>query len=158
MIQFIGEYDCKIDPKGRVMIPAGLKKQLPEEAADKFVINRGFEKCLVLYPYNEWQKISAEVNKLNLYNQKNRNFARYFFRGATELSLDANGRVLLPKSLLEYAGITNDLVLFPYSNRIEVWSKEAYDNLLNEEPEDFAMLAEEVMGGAIGGRSEDELS
>ncbi|AFD07778.1 division/cell wall cluster transcriptional repressor MraZ [Solitalea canadensis] len=158
MIQFIGEYDCKIDPKGRVMIPAGLKKQLPEEAADKFVINRGFEKCLVLYPYNEWQKISAEVNKLNLYNQKNRNFARYFFRGATELSLDANGRILLPKSLLEYAGITNDLVLFPYSNRIEVWSKDAYDNLLNEEPEDFAMLAEEVMGGAIGERSEDELS
>ncbi|MOA56611.1 cell division protein MraZ [compost metagenome] len=64
----------------------------------------------------------------------------------------------MPKSLLEYAGITNDLVLFPYSNRIEVWSKDAYDNLLNEEPEDFAMLAEEVMGGAIGERSEDELS
>ncbi|MCO4292437.1 division/cell wall cluster transcriptional repressor MraZ [Solitalea sp. MAHUQ-68] len=157
MTQFIGEYDCKVDPKGRIMLPAGLKKQLPEEASDKFVINRGFEKCLVLYPFNVWQNISAEVNKLNLYNQKNRNFARYFFRGATELTLDTNNRLLLPKSLLEYAGIDGELVLFPYSDRIEIWSKEAYDNLLNEEPEDFALLAEEVMGGKAGERSFDEL-
>ncbi|POY36712.1 division/cell wall cluster transcriptional repressor MraZ [Solitalea longa] len=157
MTQFIGEYDCKVDPKGRIMLPAGLKKQLPEEASDKFVINRGFEKCLVLYPFNVWQNISAEVNKLNLYNQKNRNFARYFFRGATELTLDTNNRLLLPKSLLDYAGINGELVLFPYSDRIEIWSKEAYDNLLNEEPEDFALLAEEVMGGKVGERSFDEL-
>lgn len=146
MTQFLGEYECKLDPKGRLMLPAGLKKQLSPEAQDRFVINRGFEKCLVLYPLNEWKVISDEVNQLNLYAKKNREFARYFFRGASELSLDATSRLLLPKSLLEYASIDKEIVLFAYSNRIEVWSKSNYDVLLNEEPEDFANLAEEVMG------------
>lgn len=121
------------------------------------MINRGFEKCLALYPYDEWQRISAEVNKLNLYNKKNRDFARYFFRGATELSLDGNGRVLLPKPLLEYAGVATELVLFAYSNRIEIWDKLSYDSLLTDEPDDFSALAEEVMGGTIE-RNGDTLS
>src|SRR3546814_2166450 len=93
------------------MVPVGLRKQVSTEAQVRFVVNRGFEKCLALYPYDEWQRISAEVNKLNLYNKKNRDFARYFFRGATELSLDGNGRVLMPKPLLGYAGIGTELVL-----------------------------------------------
>ena len=146
MSQFLGEFECKVDPKGRIMLPAGLKKQLSPAAEGRFVINRGFEKCLVLYPLNEWQTISAEVNKLNLYNKKNRDFARYFFRGASELMLDGTNRLLLPKALTEYAAIDKDLILFAYSNRIEVWSKANYDNLLTDEPADFASLAEEVMG------------
>ena len=145
MTQLLGEFECKLDPKGRVMLPAGLKKQLSPEAQDRFVINRGFEKCLVMYPLNEWKIISEEVNGLNLYSKKNREFARYFFRGASELSLDATSRLLLPKSLLEYASIEKDVVLFAYSNRIEVWSKANYDTMLGDEPEDFASLAEEVM-------------
>ncbi len=145
MSHFLGEYECKLDPKGRLMIPAGLKKQLSPEAQDRFVINRGFEKCLVLYPLNEWKTISDEVNGLNLYAKKNRDFARYFFRGATELALDGNSRILLPKTLLEYATIDKELVLFAYSNRIEVWSKAGYEAMLNDEPDDFASLAEEVM-------------
>lgn len=145
MTQFLGEYECKLDPKGRVMLPAGLKKQLSPEAQDRFVINRGFEKCLVLYPLNEWKVISDEVNQLNLYSKKNREFARYFFRGASELALDGTSRLLLPKALLEYAAIEKDLVLFAYSNRIEVWSKANYESMLGDEPEDFASLAEEVM-------------
>jgi MraZ protein len=146
MTQFLGEYECKLDPKGRLMLPVGLKKQLSPEALDRFVINRGFEKCLVLYPLNEWKVISDEVNQLNLYAKKNREFARYFFRGASELALDNTNRLLLPKTLLEYASIEKDLVLFAYSNRIEVWSKSNYDLMLSDEPEDFANLAEEVMG------------
>jgi MraZ protein len=145
MSQFLGEYECKLDPKGRLMLPSGLKKQLSPEAQDKFVINRGFEKCLVLYPLNEWKVISDEVNQLNLYAKKNREFARYFFRGASELTLDGTSRLLLPKSLLAYASIEKEVVLFAYSNRIEVWSKSNYDSMLNDEPEDFANLAEEVM-------------
>lgn len=146
MTQFLGEFECKLDPKGRVMLPAGLKKQLSPEAQDRFVINRGFEKCLVIYPLNEWKIISAEVNKLNLYTKKNRDFARYFFRGATELTLDGTSRILIPRPLLEYAAIDKELILFAYSNRIEVWSKSQYDALLTDEPDDFAILAEEVMG------------
>ncbi|MCK5839303.1 MAG: hypothetical protein KAG99_05610, partial [Bacteroidales bacterium] len=116
------------------------------EAEERFVINRGFEKCLVLYPMNEWRDISEEINKLNLYVKKNRDFVRYFQRGATELHLDGNNRLLLPKNLLGYADISKTIVLFAYSNRIEVWDKEIYINLLTDEPEDFSTLAEDVMG------------
>ena len=146
MTNLIGEFECKIDVKGRLMLPAGLKRQVSPEAQDKFVINRGFENCLVLYPMNEWKTISDEINELNLYNKKNRDFARYFYRGATELALDSTNRLLLPKQLLAYAKITKQLVLFAFSNRVEVWAKDVYQNLLTDEPEDFADLAEEVMG------------
>ena len=147
MTNFIGEFDCKLDAKGRLMVPSGLRKQLDPAANESFVINRGFEKCLVLYPKNDWERISSEVNQLNQYVKKNREFIRYFYRGATELSLDGNGRILLPKRLQEYGGVGKDVVLFAYSDRIEIWDKDTYENLLTDEPDDFANLAEEVMGG-----------
>jgi MraZ protein len=146
MTNLIGEFECKIDAKGRFMLPAGLKKQLPPEVQDRFVINRGFEKCLVLYPQNVWKTISDEVNQLNLYNKKNRDFVRYFYRGATDMILDSANRLLLPKQLIEYAGINKEVVLFAFSNRIEIWARGSYNTLLTDEPEDFSTLAEEVMG------------
>lgn len=146
MANFIGEFDCKLDVKGRLMMPSGLRKQLDPLAQEKFVVNRGFEKCMVLYPKNEWDKISSEINQLNQYVKKNRDFIRYFYRGATEMQLDSTGRLLFPKRLMEYADIKNEAVLFAYSDRIEVWNKNLYDNLLTDEPEDFSALAEEVMG------------
>lgn len=158
MTNLIGEYECKIDAKGRFMLPAGLKKQLPPEVQDKFVVNRGFENCLVLYPQNVWKVISDEVNQLNLYNKKNRDFVRYFYRGATELMLDSVSRLLLPKQLTEYAGIDKEIVLFAFSNRVEIWSKAAYTRLQTNEPEDFSSLAEEVMTKKDKGEKKDDLS
>ncbi|MEX0966791.1 MAG: division/cell wall cluster transcriptional repressor MraZ [Bacteroidia bacterium] len=155
MTYFLGEFACKADIKGRILLPAGLKKQLPPEADEKFVINRGFEQNLVLYPRTEWERITSEINKLNPYNKKNREFIRYFFRGATELQLDSNGRLLLPKPLLQYAGIDKDMILFAHTGKIEVWGKQIYDNMLSSEPEDFADLAEEVMGNK---RSDDAIN
>jgi MraZ protein len=152
MTSFIGEFDCKVDAKGRVMMPAGLRKQLDPEAQEKFVLNRGFEKCLVLYPKNVWTSISSEISKLNQYKKKNREFIRYFYRGASEVGLDVTGRLLFPKRLLTYAGISKEVVLFAYFDRIEIWDKSTYDNLLTDEPEDFSNLAEEVMGNQ---KSED---
>jgi len=146
LTNLIGEFECRLDDKSRVILPAGLKKQISPEANDRFVINRGFENCLVLYPMNEWKSTSEEINRLNLYNRKNRDFVRYFYRGATELSLDNANRLLLPKQLLSYAGIVRDVVLFAFSNRIEVWARDKYEKLMTDEPEDFALLAEEVMG------------
>jgi MraZ protein len=145
MTNLIGEYECRIDEKGRIILPSSLKKQIPQECLDKYVVNRGFESCLVLYPMNEWKVISEEINRLNLYNRKNRNFARYFYRGATELTLDGSNRLLLPKSLLGYAGIDREVILFAFSNRVEIWAKDKYESLMTDEPEDFALLAEEVM-------------
>ena len=146
MANLIGEYKCRLDAKSRILLPAALKRQISPEAEDKFVINRGFENCLVLYPQNEWRVISDELKKLNLFKKEDRLFMRYFQRGATELTLDGNSRLLLPKSLLGYAGIVKDVILFAYADRIEVWDTETYKNLLTDEPEDFANLAEKVMG------------
>ncbi len=154
----IGEFECRLDDKSRVILPSGLKKQISQEAQDRFVINRGFENCLVLYPMNEWKGISEEINRLNLYNRKNRDFARYFYRGATELTLDNASRLLLPKSLLSYAGIVRDVVLFAFSNRIEVWARDRYEKLMTDEPADFSVLAEEVMGKQDKNDSRDDVS
>ena len=148
MVQLLGEFDCKLDSKGRMMVPSSLKKQLPEAERDGLVINRGFEKHLVIYPRKVWEEIVAELAKLNQYERKTREFIRFFTRGATELTLDASGRVLLPKSLLEFAGIKGEVVLACQFNKIEVWAKSDYDTLLDNEPENFANLAEEVMGNS----------
>ncbi len=146
MVQLLGEFDCKLDTKGRLMVPASLKKQLPGVEQEGLVINRGFEKHLVIYPKKVWEGIVAELSKLNQYEKKTREFIRFFTRGASELTLDSSGRVLLPKSLLDFAGISGDVVLACQFNKIEVWAKASYDNLLDNEPENFANLAEEVMG------------
>ncbi len=146
MNPLIGEFECRIDPKSRFLLPAGLKKQLSNSDLERFVVNRGFERSLTLYPDSEWQKISKEVNSLNTFVKKNRDFARYFFRGATEIIPDSMGRLLMPKSLLEHAGIHNDIILFAYGHKIEIWAKDVYQSIMETEPDDFSALAEEVMG------------
>ena len=146
MSSLLGEYTCRLDAKGRVAVPAGLLRQFAAADAGRFVVNRGFEQHLVLYPISTWQRISDEVNKLNQYVRKNRQFIRYFFRGASELKLDSHNRLLLPRRLLEYAAIEEQLVLFAFGDRIEIWASHLYDQLLDDEPDDFAELAEEIMG------------
>ena len=146
MTHLIGEFDCKLDAKGRLMVPSALKKQLPMAEQDGLVVNRGFEKNLIIYPKNVWDSIVAELSKLNVYEAKNREFVRSFTRGATILSLDATGRVLLPKSLSDYAGLGTEIVLACQLDRIEVWDKGAYEATFDNIPENFANLAEEVMG------------
>ena len=145
MPQFSGEYDCKLDAKGRFRLPTNLLKQLEGLGTD-FMVNRGIEQCLVLYPKTEWEKITEELNKLNMYVEKNRRFVRYFMRGSSEASLDSADRMLIPKRLQEYAAIDKEVIVFAYLNKIEIWAKEIYDNMLSEEPEDFSSLAEDVMG------------
>ena len=151
MSQFLGEFEVRIDQKGRMLFPAGLRKQLSPDTQERFVVNRGFEDCLALYPFTEWQKISSEVNKLNPYVKKNREFTRFFYRGATELVLDSSGRLLIPKRLLEWAGVDRDLILSAFANKIEIWSSDRFDSMQKNESDDFAALAEEVMGKAQEG-------
>ncbi len=156
MQQFLGEFECKVDAKGRFKLPAVLVKQLGA-AEYAFVVNRGFEECLVLYPKTAWDSISKEINSLNMYVKKNRDFARYFYRGATELVLDNSERINIPKRLLQYAGVEKEIIVFAYHNRIELWSKGKYDQLLDDEPTDFADLAEDVMGN-VNAADGNELS
>ena len=146
MQQLLGEYECKLDAKGRMRMPSGLISQLGEADVEHFVINRGFENCLMLYPEEVWDRITQEVNELNIYNKKNRAFVRYFYRGAQKVSVDSADRILVPKRLQEYAAIDKEVILSAVNDRIEIWSKDQYDLLLDEEPDDFSGLAEEVLG------------
>jgi MraZ protein len=142
MSVFTGEHSCKLDAKGRFLLPSDLKKQVSPKAQEKFMINRGFEKHLTLYPMNEWEIITKKMSKLNLFVKKHRDFVRKFNNGATELTLDASGRLLIPKRLLEYAGIEGEIVVTGFMNKMEVWASAEYEKAIQEDIEDFADLAE----------------
>jgi len=146
MNYFLGEYECKLDAKGRMVLPAALKRQMPDVEREGLVITRGMEENLTIYTRSEWNKIMDELGHLNQFERKSREFVRKFMRGATELTLDAAGRVLVPKSLQAYADISTEVVLACQFNKIEVWSKANYDAQWEDEGDDFALLAEEVMG------------
>ncbi|MEL6627629.1 MAG: division/cell wall cluster transcriptional repressor MraZ [Bacteroidota bacterium] len=146
MISLIGEYDCKMDAKGRFLMPAGLKKQLPENQQGEFVVNRGLDKCLVLYPVPVWEEELKRLQSRNQYVKKNRAFLRMFLNGATRVTLDGNGRVLVPKRLMEFASLDKELILLAQINKVEVWDKASYEKLMDDPEFDFEALAEEVMG------------
>lgn len=145
MISFIGEYDSTIDSKGRFHLPAGLKKQLPDQETS-FVINRGFEKCLTLYPSQSWKPIFKDISNLNDFDPKVREFRRYFLNGAQQVELDTAGRLLLPKNLMDHASLDKDIVLVSAVNKIEIWDKNKYQQFFESfSPEAFSNLANEVM-------------
>lgn len=146
MLNLLGEYDCKLDAKGRMLFPAGLKRQLQEIIHEGFVVNRDmFDKCLVLYPMSEWDTVSRQVNKLNRFVAKNVKFIRKFNNGATRVELDSAGRMLIPQALSAFAGLEKNVKMTGNGNRIEIWSASAYQAMLDEDV-DMAALAEEVMG------------
>ena len=143
---FLGEYEATLDSKGRFLLPAALKKQIGEEGNNLFVINRGFEKCLSLYPSQSWDPIFEEISKLNDFDPKVRAFRRYFLNGATKMELDSAGRLLVPPNLKEHAGLEKDIVLVSAMNKIEIWDKIKYQQFFETfSPESFSDLADEVM-------------
>ena len=146
MQRLTGEYDVKLDSKGRFRLPSQLIRQLGGSDNHQFVVNRGFEKHLTLYPKPVWDELTDKLDKLSLFKANQRKFVRYFYRGASELGLDSSDRILLPKSLQEYAEIEKDLVLFAYKDRIEVWAKAEYGDMIGDEPDDFSSFAEDVTG------------
>jgi MraZ protein len=143
---FLGEYEATLDSKGRFLLPAALKKQIAGEGNEPFVINRGFEKCLSLYPSGNWEPIFNEISKLNDFDPKVRAFRRYFLNGATMMELDSAGRLLVPPNLKEHAGLEKDIVLVSAVNKIEIWDKIKYQQFFETfSPESFSDLANEVM-------------
>ncbi|HCY45114.1 MAG TPA: division/cell wall cluster transcriptional repressor MraZ [Flavobacteriales bacterium] len=149
MLNLLGEYDCKVDSKGRLMFPAKLRKQLEPVLSHGLVINRDiFAKCLVLYPKPEWDKVNEEMNRLSRYNRSHQQFQRRFMNGATAIELDSAGRMLIPASLLEYAGIdpknTKEVKVNGIGQKIEMWSKPAFEAEILNQGDDFGDLAEDV--------------
>lgn len=147
MLNLIGTYECKIDPKGRIMLAAPLKKQLSTMLDDGFIIKRSvFGSCLELYPRKEWDREAEGVNKLNRFVKKNVEFLRMFMAGVKPIELDTTGKFLITKDLLTFAGIKKDVVLASSVNKIEIWDKASYERAVSGENVDFGSLAEEVMG------------
>ncbi|WP_297763778.1 division/cell wall cluster transcriptional repressor MraZ [uncultured Muriicola sp.] len=147
MISFIGTYDCKADVKGRVMIPVTLKNQMAPVINKGFVIKRSvFQPCLELYPMEEWNLLMQKMNRKNRFKKKNNDFIRRFSAGVKPVEIDATGRLLIPKNLIAIAGITKEVVLSSAINIIEIWDKDNYEKVLDDTAENFAELAEEVMG------------
>ncbi|QLG44402.1 division/cell wall cluster transcriptional repressor MraZ [Costertonia aggregata] len=147
MVNFIGAYDCKADAKGRVMMPVALKNQMSPIINEGFVIKRSvFRNCLELYPMSEYNLLMEKMNKKNKFKQKNNDFIRRFSAGVKIVEIDGAGRLLIPKNLVEVANIKKEVVLSSAINIVEIWDKESYEKVLEETTEDFAALAEEVMG------------
>jgi len=146
MISFLGEFEATVDAKGRFLLPAGFKRQLPEGESTSFVINRGFEKCLTLYPIQSWKPLYDQISTLNDFDPKVREFRRYFLNGATNIEIDVAGRILIPPNLKDYAGLGKDIVLAAVVNKIEIWDKEKHQQFFeSQSPEEFSKLAQSVM-------------
>jgi len=143
----IGTYECKVDAKGRLMLPAALKKQLAPALQNGFVLKRAvFQPCLELYPMAEWEALMQKVNKLNRFKKKNNDFIRRFTAGVKIIEVDATGRLLIPKDLVAFADISKEIVMSSAINIVEIWDKDKYEQAIDDATGDFADLAEEVMG------------
>ncbi len=161
-MQLIGEYPVALDDKGRMRLPTALLRQLGENpagegAAYEFVVNRGFEKCLTLYPKPVWDAIAAKLSRLNRFNDRNRAFLRSFYLGAYPITTDTADRILLQKHLMDYAGLSKDAVLVAMDDRIEIWSPEAHAQVAAMDSNLFADLANDVMGGGTDGVGDIDL-
>jgi len=150
MSAFIGDYTCKLDAKGRILLPSAFLKQLPVKGQDRFVVKKDiFESCLVLYTIEEWDHQNKLIRaNINPYKKEHNLFLRNFYRGTAELVLDSNNRILIPRRLLDLLGRGKEVVLAGQDSKIEIWAKDDY---AKHAPgvEDFASLAEKIMGGPL---------
>ncbi|WP_404799051.1 division/cell wall cluster transcriptional repressor MraZ [Bacillus gobiensis] len=137
-----GEYQHSIDTKGRMIIPAKFREGLGEQ----FVLTRGLDQCLFGYPLNEWKVIEEKLKALPLTKKDARAFTRFFFSGAVECELDKQGRINIPTSLLSYAKLEKDCTVIGVSNRIELWSKNVWEQYIENQEDSFAEIAENMIG------------
>lgn len=138
---FMGEYQHTIDEKGRMIIPAKFRELL----GDAFVITRGLDHCLFVYPMDEWAVLEKKLKSLPLMKSDARAFTRFFFSGATECGLDKQGRVNIPQNLRQHAKLAKDTIVIGVSNRVEVWSKEQWVEYNQASEEQFNEIAEKLV-------------
>ncbi|MCC2591219.1 division/cell wall cluster transcriptional repressor MraZ [Chryseobacterium sp. MFBS3-17] len=147
MINFIGTYECKIDDKGRLKLPSSLAKQMESYAGESFVVKRSvFQHCLEVYPMQGWEKLMTKINKLNRFNKQNADFIRTFTAGLKTVEPDSAGRLQISKDLTAFANLTKEVVITSAGELFEIWDKAAYEEVIAASQQDFAMLAQQVMG------------
>jgi len=143
----IGVYECKVDSKARLMIPAQLKKQLGAAISNSFIVKRSvFHSCLELFTIESWNDVVKDINQLNRFVKKNNDFIRMFTAGVKLTDLDSSGRLLIPRDLKFFASIETEIVLSSSGNMIEIWNKSNYEKIVNDSESNFSKMAEEVMG------------
>ena len=145
MAFFTSEYDCKLDAKGRLVLPAKIKAGLPDASGNELAIRRGFEPCLILYPMVEFKKLYSKISGLNEFNPENRMLQRNFFRTSTTVELDNMGRFLIPKSMLNYAQLEKDVIVVGTGNKVELWNPVLYEKYLINDPDQFSDLAQKFL-------------
>jgi len=141
MTFFTSEYESKLDAKGRLVLPARIKAQLPE-GSQELVIRRGFEPCLIVYPVVEFKKVFSKISGLNEFNEEYRTLQRNFLSGVVTVELDGNGRFLIPKNMLAYAQLEKDVMLVGTGNKVEIWNPKIYEKHLIQDPRELSKLAQ----------------
>jgi MraZ protein len=145
MSSFKGSYSYSIDNKGRISIPLRLRKYVSHEANDTFVITRGYEQCLFVYPLDEWSKLEESIRHLSPTNPQHRFFMRTLLEGATESQLDSQSRITIPRELLLLAQIENEVLILGVLERIEVWNPRIYREYQKKQPESYENIAQTVL-------------
>ena len=138
---FMGEYNNKLDAKGRMIVPSKFRGEL----SDQFVITRGLDKCLFGYTQDEWSRIEESMKSLSLTKRDARKFMRLFFSGATVVEVDKQGRINIPRNLRTYAGLDKDCTIIGVSNRIEIWDTDEWTDFYTESEENFEDIAEDLI-------------
>ena len=146
MAGFKGQAEYSVDAKGRIAIPAKMRNALNPEAKNTFTITRGFERCIFLYPMDHWLTIEAEMSGLNAYSRETRDFVRSILMWADEVTLDGQGRIGIPKSLAEFANVTDRALIIGALDHVEIWNPSDFQSYVEEQGEDYESLAERVMG------------
>jgi len=146
MSSFIGDYNCKVDAKGRLILPSAFKKQVSPEAKEQFVVKKDiYEDCLVLYPMDEWTRmVDILRSKINPYNKSHKQFLRGFYMDTAELVLDSNNRLTIPKKILSKIKTEKELKLVAQDDKIEIWNPETYNRNFDEN--EFQNLADSIFG------------
>lgn len=142
---FMGQYSHTIDEKNRLIIPSKFRMKLGET----FVITKGLEKCLFVYPLDEWKKLTNNLNKLSFTKKNARIFSRLFISSATECELDKQGRVVICKNHKEYASLNKEVLILGVNERMEIWDKNSYEEFVSNYQDEFEDLAEDLFGSDI---------
>lgn len=145
MAFFTSEYECKLDAKGRLVLPAKVKNSLPEASMHELFIQKGFEQNLILYPMLEYKKIQARFSALNDYDPEQRKLKRQFFRSITQVELDSAGRILLPKAVLAHAKLEKELIMIGMGNHLEMWNPQLFEENQITDPEEYSALAQKYL-------------
>lgn len=145
MAFFTSEYECKLDTKGRLVLPAKIKNNLPEVSTTELVIRKGFEPNLILYPMVEYKKIHHKISSLSEFNPEQRKLKRNFFRSIAQVELDSANRILVPKTMLVHAQIDKEAILIGMGNYIEMWNPEVFEQHLIEDANEYSELAQKYL-------------